>query len=395
MNTKTLIDLAARYRENREFIANEEATKHSLVIPFLAALGYDTTSPREVRPEYAAEFTAHDGKRSPDRMDYAVFDRTGKRHLLVVEVKTLGTNIEQRSPQLARYMSQLPELRFGIMTDGCQYDFYGDLEQPNIMDETPFFHFSLDDPKLEYESVAQFLNKFSRDEFNAESLISEAEDSNYRQGMIEKLAAALRKPSSDEGFVRWLSDGVYPGMKTQNVLIRLGRLSGEAVRPAVLRVLGTDFLNELRSQIQGAGSLEAEEIEEPSEDDAPPVEEAPRPERRTVTTGEELAFYEKVKEICTRAGVESTDLLMKDTLNYFNVSYQRPTKWFVRFFGDSQRKAVSTWVPVDEARRLAEGFEVEEAPHAFGVSRAYVESADQVGRLDKLIIRSLEICKGQ
>ena len=394
MNTKTLIDLVVRYRENREFITNEEATKHSLVIPFLASLGYDTTSPREVRPEYAAEFTAHDGKRSPDRMDYAVFDRTGKRHLLVVEVKTLGTNIEQRSPQLARYMSQLPELRFGIMTDGCQYDFYGDLEQPNIMDETPFFHFSLDDPKIEYESVAQFLNKFSRDEFNAESLISEAEDSNYRQGMIDKLAAALRKPTSDEGFVRWLSDGVYPGIKTQNVLTRLGRLAGEAVRPAVLRVLGTDFLNELRSQIQEAGSLEAGGTEETSQDEEPTVDEAPRPERRTVTTEEELAFYEKVKEICSQVGVEPTDLLYKDTLNYFNVSYQKPTKWFVRYFGDSQRKTVSCWVPVDEAHGLAVGYEVEAAPSAFGISRVYVESVEQVAGLDKLILRSLEICKG-
>ena len=172
------LEIVARYKDNREFITNEEATKQSLVVPFLAALGYDTTSPREVRPEYTAEFTVHDGKRLPDRMDYAIFNSTGRKLLLVVEVKSLGMNIKERSPQLARYMAQLPDLRFGIMTDGCQYHFYSDLSQTNVMDEKPFFMFALDDPKLDYEGVAKFLNKFSRDEFNAESLITEAEDSN-------------------------------------------------------------------------------------------------------------------------------------------------------------------------------------------------------------------------
>jgi hypothetical protein len=398
MDAKTLVNLAVRFRENKEFIINEETTKHSLVIPFIGSLGYDTASPREVRPEYAAEFTAHDGKRLPDRMDYAIFDRTGKKIRLVLEVKPLGGDIDRRSPQLARYMSQLPDLRFGIMTDGCNYHFYSDLEQPNVMDERPFFTFSLSDPKLEYESVAKFLTKFSGEEFDAESLISEAEDSNYRQGMIDKLSAALRHPAASISFVKWLSEGIYPGLRTQTVMERLGRIAGESVRPAVLRVLGTDLLNDLRSRIQEAGTLEKEEFE-PSAIAAPAgadtdMEGVQKKAREILTTEEELAFFEKVKDLCVRAGVESTDILYKDTLYYFNVSFKKPTKWFVRFFGDAQRKGITLWVPSEEAMSLAEGFEVEDAPQSFGVSRIYMSSIDQISALEKVILRSLEICRG-
>jgi len=123
MDTKALRDLARRYKDNREFITNEEMTKASLIVPFIGALGYDCSSPREVRLEYAAEFTTNDGKRLPDRMDYAIFDATGQNPILVIEAKPLGANVHARSPQLARYMSQLPQLRFGIITDGCEYLF--------------------------------------------------------------------------------------------------------------------------------------------------------------------------------------------------------------------------------------------------------------------------------
>jgi predicted type IV restriction endonuclease len=172
MDAKALRDLGRRYQENREFITNEEMTKASLIVPFVAALGYDPTSPREVRLEYTAEFTVNDGKRCPDRMDYAIFDAVGQTPILVIEAKPLGANVRARSPQLARYMSQLPQLRFGIITDGCEYLFYSDLARSNVMDDMPFFSFSLSDPKLDYESVAKFLCKFSRDQFKTEKLVA-------------------------------------------------------------------------------------------------------------------------------------------------------------------------------------------------------------------------------
>ena len=37
-------------------IRGEEATKHALVVPFIQLLGYDGFDPREVQPEYTADF---------------------------------------------------------------------------------------------------------------------------------------------------------------------------------------------------------------------------------------------------------------------------------------------------------------------------------------------------
>jgi len=76
-----------------------------------------------------------------------------------------------------------------------------------------------------------------------------------------------------------------------------------------------------------------------------------------------------------------------------HVSYQTPTRWFVRFFGDKRRTAITTLVSTEEARSLAEGFDVEDSPPVFGVSRVYLDGPDSVPRLRGLILRSLAICR--
>ncbi|MBU0756085.1 MAG: type I restriction enzyme HsdR N-terminal domain-containing protein, partial [Planctomycetes bacterium] len=181
MDANQLLDLVKRYRENKGFITNEETAKMALVVPFLRHMGYDPNQPREVRLEYTAEFTQGDGKRLPDRMDFAIFDKNGSKPLMVIETKPLGTDLKSKTQQLARYIAQMPNLQFGIITDGCHYHFFGDLENPNQMDQDPFFSFALDDPKTDWEKVAKFLSKFSRDSFNAETLVTDAENSRYRQ----------------------------------------------------------------------------------------------------------------------------------------------------------------------------------------------------------------------
>ena len=217
MDANQLKGLVQFFEENKKFINNEEATKMALVIPFIRLLGYDPGMPREVRPEFCADFTQGDGKKFPDRMDYAIFESSGEKALMVFETKPLGWDISAKSPQLARYIGQMPGLHFGIITDGCSYQFYGDLEKPNVMDKEPFFAFALNDPKADWEKIAKFLTKFSRESFNADTLVTDAEDSRYRQAMIDKLATALKSPNEDGAFMEWLTAGVYKGNRTAAV----------------------------------------------------------------------------------------------------------------------------------------------------------------------------------
>ncbi len=397
MNTNQLMELVQRYHENCDFITNEETAKVALVVPFIRLLGYDPSMPREVRAEYQADFTQGDGKKLPDRMDFAIFDATGTKALMVIETKPLGTDLQAKSQQLARYIAQLSDLHFGIITDGCHYLFFGDLENPNTMDRDPFFTFALDDPKTDWAKVAKFLSKFSRDAFNADTLFVDAENSRYRQAMIEKLATALKAPADDEGFMKWLTEDVYKGKRTDKVMSRLGDVAKEAIEPALFRVIGDDFLDKLKERIQRASDgHEENDDENMAPADASPALEEPvgeenKKRKATETTAGELEFYGLVREICIKAGFNGDDILYRDTINYMNVSYLRPTKWFVRFFSGGRRMSLVTTVPVEEAQKLVHGFEVEPAPHVFGVSRVYLDTIPQLWGLQKLITRSLEI----
>ena len=60
--------MAAGIPEKLPGIRTEEATKTALIMPFVRALGYDTTDPREVVPEFSADF----GVKKADRVDYAI-----------------------------------------------------------------------------------------------------------------------------------------------------------------------------------------------------------------------------------------------------------------------------------------------------------------------------------
>jgi len=108
-----------------------------------------------------------------------------------------------------------------------------------------------------------------------------------------------------------------------------------------------------------------------------------------------VAFAEAVQEMCESTGVSRDDIQHRDTTHYLNVSYKRPRRWFVRFFGDKRRKAITTLVPTREAQALASGFDVEDSPNVFGVSRVYLDEPDSLDRLRPLILRSLEICRGR
>lgn len=386
MDAKGLQQLVTKYEENKDFITNEETAKMALIVPFLRLLGYDPNMPREVRAEYAADFTQGDGKRLPDRMDYAIFDKAGAKPLFVVEAKPLGTDLRSRTQQLARYISQLPGLHFGIITDGCHYLFFGDLDRENVMDAEPFFSFALDDEQADWSKTAKFLNKFSRDTFNAETLLTDAENSRYRQAMVEKLAAALRDPAGDEAFLKWLTGDVYKGKRTTSVMSRLGRVAKDAIEPALLSVMGDSFLDNLKSRIAAAHAVDersAVELEHADVD----VECDEATEGGIVTTEEELELHRFAQAICQRNGYDPANILYRDTKSYFNVSYLKPTKWFLRFFSDGRRKFIITRVPMSEARKLTGDFEADEWTKRL---RVFVDEVAQLWGLQKLILRSLE-----
>ena len=63
-----LEQVAKNISEHKDSIHTEEATKIAFIIPFIHALGYATSSPKEVIPENVADV----GTKRGEKVDYAI-----------------------------------------------------------------------------------------------------------------------------------------------------------------------------------------------------------------------------------------------------------------------------------------------------------------------------------
>ena len=132
-----LRELAMRAPAQVPIIKTEEATKNALIMPFIAALGFNVFDPLEVTPELDADV----GVKKGEKVDYAIL-RDGKP-IMLFECKSCTANLDEvHASQLFRYFAVTP-VRVGVLTNGLVYRFFSDLEAPNKMDAKPFLEVSL------------------------------------------------------------------------------------------------------------------------------------------------------------------------------------------------------------------------------------------------------------
>ncbi|MCY3906184.1 MAG: type I restriction enzyme HsdR N-terminal domain-containing protein [Anaerolineaceae bacterium] len=178
---------------------NEQATKQFLVIPFLEKLGY-RNNPADIVPEPPADI----GKKG-EKADYAIL-RDGKP-VILVECKSADTNLnsENRS-QLSRYFVAT-DARYGILTNGVEYQFYTDLCKRNVMDKSPFLTVDLRD--LDDETVTE-VARFAKSAFDAQAIWdlvnNRKREQRDLQTISENIARELASPS--DNLVRLLAKGV-------------------------------------------------------------------------------------------------------------------------------------------------------------------------------------------
>ena len=115
---------------------NEQATKQALIVPLLQVLGYDVFDPREVRPEYVADFAVKKQGQF-EKVDYAIF--LNDTPVMFIECKPAGGELADHDGQLSRYFNATPSVKVAVITDGVRFRAFTDLRTPNIMDPTPWF----------------------------------------------------------------------------------------------------------------------------------------------------------------------------------------------------------------------------------------------------------------
>ena len=287
-----LIELEKRTAQHRELLLTEEAAKTALVMPFLQALGYDVFDPAEVVPE----FTADVGIKKGEKVDYALC--IDGRVAILVECKPSSVDLDLRhASQLYRYFSTT-DARVAILTNGVVYQFYSDTEQPNRMDDRPFYTFSMDAMRRSDPAV---LERFGRTSFSLEGILAEA----GRLKLESLTRAELEKEFAQPGeeFVRLIAARVQPG--------RLTAAAREQFVPVLVASIGAivrDKVNERLTSALAVANPSTVPIAEGASDDASAGD-------GVVTTEDEIGGFRIVQAIAARH-VDPKRIVIRDSKSY-------------------------------------------------------------------------------
>lgn len=322
-------------------IQTEEATKTALIMPFIAALGYDVFNPQEVTPEYTADI----GTKKGEKIDYAIL-RDGTP-VIFVECKWCGADLTQEhASQLFRYFATTSATRVGILTNGLVYQFYADLVEKNKMDEKPFFIFDIQSYD---ETALKELQKYTKTAFDADTIISSASDLKYT-GEIKKILSDLLNDPEEE-FVRYFTTRVYGGRFNAKVKAEftaiVKKALGQFIRERINERLNAALDQEKKAENEAAVAI-AEEAQ------------ASTPDKGITTTQEEIDGFNVVRAICCQA-VDAQRIFIRDTKSYCGILFDDTNRKPIcrLYFNSATRKYVGLFdtgneekVPVDSPSDL-------------------------------------------
>lgn len=280
----------------KDHINTEEATKNAFVMPFIQILGYDIFNPTEVVPEHICDI----GTKKGEKVDYII--KNNDVPIFIIECKHWKESADAHNSQLHRYY-HVSKTRFGVLTNGIVYNFYTDLEKPNIMDEKPFLTINIEDLK---ESSIKILENFTKTGYNLESILDSAEALKFIKAIRKEFEKEIENPSDE--IVRLLVNRFYERPLTANRMI--------AFKEYTRKALATSINESISFRLKSALSIN-EQIEKQDENKA--LETVANSELpKFVTTEEEAEGFQIVKAIL-REKTSSERISSRDTQSYFGV----------------------------------------------------------------------------
>ncbi|WP_338357079.1 type I restriction endonuclease [Yeosuana marina] len=283
--------IADKISNLKDKIETEESTKHAFVLPFINALGYDAFNPTEVVPEFTADL----GLKKGEKVDYAIFQNNTP--ILIVECKNWKETLDNHNSQLFRYF-HTTKTRFALLTNGIQYRFYTDLEQPNKMDEKPFLEFDI--TKIKDNEIHE-ISKFHKSNFDVDKIVNNASALKYTKEIKKCIAEELMVPTHD--FVKLFANRVYSGRLTEKVMEEFTEIVQKAFNQTVSEKVN-DRLNAALNKEAEKQQLDTIEVKEE--------------ECKIVTTDEELDGYRIVVAILRRK-LPVNRIVYRDTQSYFGI----------------------------------------------------------------------------
>jgi predicted type IV restriction endonuclease len=294
--------LASKVQKAKDLVQTEEATKNAFVLPFIHALGYDVFDPTEVVPE----FTADVGIKKGEKVDYAIF-RDGKP-IILFECKKCGMKLDFTcASQLYRYFTTT-EPRIAVLTDGVNYQFYSDLDEPNKMDTKPFMEINILD--LNESTVAE-LKKLTKSAFNLEAMMNAASELKYTKEIRRILAEEFNSPSDD------LVKFFIPRISDRKVTQKATKEFQDIVRRALHQFVADRINERIKSMLTTDDTVAPSRTEEVVQVAAAEPDQEDR-EDRIVTHEEEIEGFHIAKSI-VREVVDLERIFPRDTMSYFGI----------------------------------------------------------------------------
>ena len=280
----------------KDQINTEEATKNAFVLPFIQILGYDIFNPTEVIPEHICDI----GTKKGEKVDYVI--RKNNEPILIFECKHWKENAEAHNSQLHRYY-HVSKARFGVLTNGTIYNFYADLEKPNIMDEKPFLTIDIEDLK---DNAIKILESFTKNEYNLETILDSAEGLKYIKAIRKEFEKEIDNPSDE--LVKLLVNRFFDKPLTANRMI--------AFKDYSKRALVVSINESISDRLKSALNIN-EKIENKDDKKVNLGIEKNEPSK-ILTTEEEIDAFQIVKAIL-REKIGSDRIAPRDTQSYFGV----------------------------------------------------------------------------
>lgn len=313
--------LGNRALKLQDVLQTEEATKHSLILPFIAELGYDIYDPMQVIPEFIADF----GIKKGEKVDYALL-KDGEP-VIIIECKHCKECPTKYDGQMFRYFTTLPSVKFAILTNGLKYLFYTDIEEPNKPDDTPFFEFDITDI-TDYQ--IEQLKQFHKNELDVDKAADAANELKYMKEMTALLKKELTTPT--DNFITFIIKSVD---KTRLTTKRLNMLAIIA-KKAIKQVADDMFTERITRVLDKKQEEEKQQLEVQNDN----IEED---NNKIVTTQEEIDGYNIIKALL-RKDIDLQRITYKDYQGFFGIRLDdMMTKTFCKlFFNNTKKMSIRT-----------------------------------------------------
>lgn len=295
-------DVAKRSAVARDTAQTEEATKNSVILPFIRALGFDVFDLSQVVPEFIADV----GVKKGEKVDYAL--KIDEKIVMLVEAKPISVSLgDAQYSQLYRYFS-VTEAQVAILTNGAEAWFFSDIDDKNRMDKRPFFKFdfsAFDDDDL------RELGKFHRDVFSINNIMQSAATLKYTTAAQKVISAEIESPSDE--LVRFVAKQFYDGLITKAVM--------DALRPCIKSAFSQIVRGQIQEKFQTVlGAAEAPVVA--------PIDDSPVKEDGIETTEEEISAFRIVQAIISEIA-DPERVFIRDSKSYCGV-----------IFDDNNRKPI-------------------------------------------------------